>query len=292
MSRSRSEEPRGLRLEAGGGVAWKRFFDQFSHVVLVGNSHEADVEELRARLPETALFVFFNRVYKILSEPFPGHSILVSCSTDKGALIVQAGVVDLVMPLLRPGRFHGVVDMLVEPGSIRNAPADFGEDDLFVLDLGGREADFYTKGQVPTTGLYFTLWLLDLGIVPPVHLYCFTGAPSPNWRMSKAHDWSFEQGVLRYLAARGRIVIEEPNPYAGDAIARVMRRFGESDPGMVAAAFADRHEKDIAALREAAFMRKPLPVRIRAAALKLLRIVAGKRRSEAMVVAKKPSGQG
>lgn len=288
MSRSRSEEPQGLRLEPGGEVGWKRFFDQFSHIVLVGNSHEADIEALRARLPETALFVFFNRVYKVLAEPFPGHSILVSCSTDKGALIVQAGVVDLVMPLLRPGCFHGVIDMLVEPGSIRNKPADFGEDELFVLDLGGSEAGFYTKGQVPTTGLYFTLWLLDLDIAPPIHLYCFTGAPSPNWRMSKAHDWRFEQGVLRYLATRGRIVIEEPNPYADDAIVRVMRRFGEGDAGLVASAFADKHEKDIRALQEAAFMRKPLPVRIRGAALKLLRVVAGKRRSEAMVVARKP----
>lgn len=57
---------------------WCALFSRYSHVILVANSDQVNVKELQAEYPRTALFVFFNKVYKILDEQFSGHSLLIS----------------------------------------------------------------------------------------------------------------------------------------------------------------------------------------------------------------------
>lgn len=60
-----------------------------THVVLVVNSEAFDSQGRRAALPETALYVFFNNVCKVLDEPFAGHAILFARSGVMGANIVH-----------------------------------------------------------------------------------------------------------------------------------------------------------------------------------------------------------
>jgi hypothetical protein len=73
--------------ESGGpGEALSRF-EGFGRVVLVANSEAVDVADLQAR-HAGALFVFFNKVYKVLDRPFAGDALLVARSGPAGANIV------------------------------------------------------------------------------------------------------------------------------------------------------------------------------------------------------------
>ncbi len=46
----------------------------FSHIVLVANSDAVDIQAAcQAQFPSSALFVFFNKVYKVLDRPFHGQ---------------------------------------------------------------------------------------------------------------------------------------------------------------------------------------------------------------------------
>src|SRR3954463_4837873 len=51
-------------------------FAAFSTIALVANSEEVDIAALRKELPDDTLFVFFNKVYKVLDRPFDGHALL------------------------------------------------------------------------------------------------------------------------------------------------------------------------------------------------------------------------
>src|SRR5580765_5861341 len=68
--------------------AWRAIFAAFSHIVLVANSDEVRIDELQDAFPENALFVFFNKVYKVLDRPFTGNALLISRGGPRGANIV------------------------------------------------------------------------------------------------------------------------------------------------------------------------------------------------------------
>ena len=95
--------------------AWKTLLSRYSHVVLVANSEAVDFERLRSELPETALYVFFNNVYKVLDEPFAGHAVLVARSGVMGANIVHRREVGDVLRFFAGDDFLGVVNIRVSP---------------------------------------------------------------------------------------------------------------------------------------------------------------------------------
>lgn len=84
---------------------WCALFSRYSHVILVANSDQVNVKELQAEYPRTALFVFFNKVYKILDEQFSGHSLLISRAQPGGANIVYRQEVADVVKLFAPQDF-------------------------------------------------------------------------------------------------------------------------------------------------------------------------------------------
>src|SRR3954451_1554781 len=72
---------------------WRPLFAGFSAVALVANSEEVDIAALRKALPDDTLFVFFNKVYKVLDGPFDGHSLLAVRSGTGGPNILSRGEV-------------------------------------------------------------------------------------------------------------------------------------------------------------------------------------------------------
>jgi hypothetical protein len=105
---------------------WKSLLAEYSDVVLVANSDEVDIEELKRRFPDTTLFIFFNKVFKVLSEPFTRHSMLFSRSGTLGANLVKSGKVDKVLPYFDTRTFHGVVNIKAGPNEQLSPASDFG----------------------------------------------------------------------------------------------------------------------------------------------------------------------
>ena len=90
---------------------WRAIFSAFSHIVLIANSDAIDMAAVQREYPDTALFVFFNKVYKVLGKPFAGHALLISRAQPKGANIVYRGEVADVVKLLAPERFLGIMNV-------------------------------------------------------------------------------------------------------------------------------------------------------------------------------------
>ena len=76
---------------------WRPLFASYSVIALVANSDEHrlglvrgdDIDALRASLPSDTLFVFFNKVYKVLYKPFNGNALLAVRSGTGGPNILS-----------------------------------------------------------------------------------------------------------------------------------------------------------------------------------------------------------
>src|SRR5262245_25051672 len=84
---------------------WRPLFSAYSTIVLVANSGNVDVNALRAKLPVDTLFVFFNKVFRVLERPFDGNSLLVARSGLAGADIVYRREVHSVVRFFNRDRF-------------------------------------------------------------------------------------------------------------------------------------------------------------------------------------------
>ncbi|GES51894.1 3-deoxy-manno-octulosonate cytidylyltransferase [Rhizobium sp. NBRC 114257] len=209
----------------------------FSHIVLVANSDAVDISSLQAQFPETALFVFFNKVYKVLDRPFHGHSLLISRGQPRGANIVYRGEVGEVVKFFPKEYFLGIMNIRLGAEEKLNPAADFQGAPTGHLDLVGFCSDFYTEGKTPTSGFAMALWLSDLKLPGKIVLAGFSARRSQKWRVVSAHDWSFEQTFLRLFARLGKITIHGGvalNPYISLA-----QRFTEVPPDEIALAAAE-----------------------------------------------------
>ncbi|MGY5777231.1 MULTISPECIES: 3-deoxy-manno-octulosonate cytidylyltransferase [Rhizobium] len=209
----------------------------FSHIVLVANSDAVDIASLQAQFPQTALFVFFNKVYKVLDRPFHGHSLLISRGQPRGANIVYRGEVGEVVKFFPKEYFLGIMNIRLGPEEKLNPAADFQGAPTGHLDLVGFCSDFYTEGKTPTSGFAMALWLSDLKLPGAIVLAGFSARRSQKWRVVSAHDWSFEQTFLRLFARLGKITIHGGvalNPYISLA-----QRFTEVPPAEIALAAAE-----------------------------------------------------
>ena len=126
--------------------AWKALLSRYSHIVLVANSEAVDFERLRSELPEAALYVFFNNVYKVLDEPFAGHAVLVARSGVMGANIVHRREVADVLRFFTGDDFLGVVNIRVSPEENFSEESRFNGTGTRHLDLTQMIGVLYPTG--------------------------------------------------------------------------------------------------------------------------------------------------
>ncbi|MDK4731091.1 3-deoxy-manno-octulosonate cytidylyltransferase [Rhizobium sp. CNPSo 3490] len=217
--------------------AWKALLSGYSHIVLVANSEAVDLERLRSELPETALYVFFNKVYKVLDAPFVGHSMLVARSDVMGAHIVHRRETGDVLRFFGGDDFLGVVNIRV------SVEENFSETSCFEgakarhLDLTQMLADLYPIGKIATSGFAVALWLADLQLPGKILLAGFSAKRSEKWKVFDVHDWTFEQIFLRLFARMGSISMMggvDASPYSALA-----KRFPEVPPIEIAMTAAE-----------------------------------------------------
>ncbi|TFF24833.1 3-deoxy-manno-octulosonate cytidylyltransferase [Jiella endophytica] len=211
------QETKALPEDAAG---WAGFFSRFATILLVANSEAADVAALRKAYPDRVLFVFFNKVYKVLSGPFDGDSLLVARSSPAGANIVHRREVEAVCSHFPGPKFNGILNIKAIPAERLSEAAEFGDRPVGHLDLSEHFAGFYPPDYAPTTGFALALWLTEACPDARVVLAGFSAERSDRWKLFHDHDWTFEQIVLRLMARSGRIeTTGTTSPTPLDAIA-------------------------------------------------------------------------
>jgi len=196
---------------------WRAFFLGYSNIVLVANSDEVNIDELNSRFPETTLFIFFNKVYKVLSEPFTRSAILVSRSGTLGSNLVKSGKVSRVVEYFDRSSFLGIINMAIGDREKFSPASEFRGVPVRHLDLTGVFSPFYPTTSVPTSGFALCFWLANLELPATITLAGFSSKRSERYQVLDVHDWTFEQVVLRLMYRRGKIDImgrERSNPYA------------------------------------------------------------------------------
>lgn len=223
--------------DIGASQDWARLFAPYSHIVLVANSDSVDAAALKDSFPVDTLFVFFNKVYKVLDRPFEGQSLLICRGQPRGANIVYRGEVADVLKFFPGERFVGIVNARFAAEEKLNAAADFGGAPVAHLDLVGYCNDFYTEGKIATSGFAIALWLAEMRLPGRIVLAGFSARRSEKWRVVSVHDWSFEQTFLRLFARLGKISIH--GGVSTNAYAKLTERFPEIDQSAIALAAAE-----------------------------------------------------
>ncbi|MDQ0322868.1 hypothetical protein QO002_005074 [Pararhizobium capsulatum DSM 1112] len=216
---------------------WRTLFSAFSHIVLIANSEATDIAALKKVYPDTALFVFFNKVYKVLEQPFEGHSLLISRAQPNGANIVYRGEVADVVKLLAPERFLGIMNVRLQRAEKLNTQEDYLNTPTGHLDLTDFCADFYPSEKVPTTGFAISFWLVDQKIPAEIVLAGFSAKRSVKWRVVSVHDWTFEQVFLRLCARAGKVSMHDG--LAINSYAQLASRFPEFSGAEISSTFAE-----------------------------------------------------
>ncbi|MBX5143650.1 3-deoxy-manno-octulosonate cytidylyltransferase [Rhizobium lentis] len=217
--------------------AWKALLSRYSHIVLVANSEAVDFERLLSELPESALYVFFNNVYKVLDEPFAGHAVLVARSGVMGANIVHRREVGDVLRFFAGDDFLGVVNIRVSPEENFSEESGFKGAKTRHLDLTQMLGGLYPTGKIATSGFAMALWLAELQLPGKILLAGFSAKRSEKWKVFDVHDWTYEQVFLRLFSRMGAISMMggvDASPYAALA-----KRFPQVPPIEIAMTAAE-----------------------------------------------------
>ncbi|BDA84816.1 3-deoxy-manno-octulosonate cytidylyltransferase [Aureimonas sp. SA4125] len=220
---SRAKTAAALPVDADG---WASFFAGYGDIVLVANSDKVDMAALCAQFGPGALFVFFNKVYKVLSAPFGGAALLVARSSEAGANIVYRREVETVVGYFRPPGFTGILNLKAAASERFSGADEFAGSAAGFLDLSRHFEGFYPRGRLPSSGFALALWLAEQRLPGRISLVGFSGQRSQDWKLFRIHDWTFEQTVQRLLAQTGRISLVGDEAPEGD-LARIARRFPE-----------------------------------------------------------------
>ncbi|MDW6024610.1 3-deoxy-manno-octulosonate cytidylyltransferase [Mesorhizobium sp. BAC0120] len=237
------DSPVGAAKPSAGATAglsttedWRSFFASYSTIVLVANSDEVDIEALRAALPRDALFVFFNKVYKVLKRPFDGHALLAVRSGTAGVKILNRGELGDVVSYFPADRFLGILSIRAGSEEKVTPASAFGSVPAGLLDLTDHFRDFYPSDHLPSTGFALAVWLCELVPDRKTVLAGFSGKRSDRLQIFHIHDWTFEQTVQRLLVRSGRLTIanaEHPSSYA--ALTKRFPEITEADISLAAA---------------------------------------------------------
>lgn len=215
-------------------AAWRAFLASYAHIVLVANSDETDMAALERDFPQGTLFVFFNKVYKVLDGVFSRPAILVSRSGMMGANIVHRREVPEVVGHFDPNSFLGILNIIIGNDERFSTPAEFGLDRVAHLDLELVVSGFYPQGMVPTTGFGLCVWLTRLDLPARITLAGFSSRRSERWKVFDIHDWTFEQIVLRLLFRKGEIDLIGHD--REDCLAELPRHFPQFSAADIASA--------------------------------------------------------
>lgn len=181
-------------------------FAGFDAIVLVANSRDAAGVLGAAEMGRRPLFVFFNRVYRILDRPFDRDCMLVSRSSPVGSSLVYRRELDDVLSLLKGPKFHGILNVRAEVRELLSKPEEFKGNPVGFLDLVDWAKRMYPVGRrMPSTGFGLAVWLAGLNLPAPIHLSGFSGVREAEWRVYDGHDWTWEQIVLNLLYKKGRL---------------------------------------------------------------------------------------
>jgi hypothetical protein len=216
---------------------WSELFSRFSHIVLVANSDSVKIDELQAAYPDTAIFVFFNKVYKVLDRPFTGRSLLISRGQPKGANIVYRNEVAEVLRLFSPETFLGILNMRLSETERLNESADYLDTPTGHLDLVGYCGEFYPQDKLPTSGFAIAVWLAEQKVPGQIVLAGFTGQRSDKWKVVSAHDWTFEQVFLKLLARQGNVAFH--GGLAKSSYETLLQRFPEFPVSAISSTVAE-----------------------------------------------------
>lgn len=216
---------------------WRSLFAAFSHIILVANSDQVNIKELQAEYPQTALFVFFNRVYKVLDEQFSGRALLISRAQPGGANIVYRKEVAAVVKLFAPDKFLGIMNVRLSAAERLNSGSDYLDAPTGHLDLTGFCGDFYPADKVPTSGFAMALWLVTQGLPAETVLAGFSAKRSEKWRIVAVHDWTFEQVFLRLFARVGKLSMHGGT--VKNSYALLTSRFPELSPAEISSTVAE-----------------------------------------------------
>ena len=217
---------------------WRSLFVPFAQIVLVANSDVIDIASLQKAYPAgSTLFIFFNKVYKVLDAPFPEHSLLISRGSAKGANIVYRREVADVVKFFPKDHFLGIMNIRLNAEEKLNTAADFENTPTGHLDLSGFCGEFYPEDKVPTSGFAIALWLSELKMPAQIVLAGFSARRSRKWRVVSVHDWNFEQVFLRLFARLGKISVHDG--VAVNAYAALAKRFPEISSSEISLAIGE-----------------------------------------------------
>lgn len=182
------------------------FFASFDAIVLVANSRDAAEALTAPGLGERPLFVFFNRVYRIIDKPFTRDCILLSRSSPVGSSLVYRKELDDVVRLLKGPGFHGILNVRLEEREVLSKPEEFKGNPIGYLDLVEWSQRIYPLGRrMPSTGFGAAVWLAQQDLGKPIALSGFSGVRDGQWRVYDGHDWTWEQIVLHLFYKKGML---------------------------------------------------------------------------------------
>jgi len=225
---------------------WRPLFASYSVIVLVANSDEVDIDALCASLPADTLFVFFNKVYKVLDRPFHGNALLVIRSGTGGPNILTRGSADHVVGYFPSARFLGIMCVRASPVEKVTPATAFGSVPTGHLDLAEYFVDLYPSDHLPSSGFALAVWLCELDIDRRIVLAGFSAKRSQRWKIFDVHDWTFEQVVQRLLLQSGRLSIA--NALTPHSYAAVTKRFPDisaADISLAAAAILSERLENV-----------------------------------------------
>jgi hypothetical protein len=217
------------------------FFSSFDAIVLVANSRDAAGVLAAPEIGSRPLFVFFNRVYRILDRHFDRDCILISRSSPVGASLIYRKELDDVLSLLKGPKFHGILNVRAEARELFSKPEEFKDNPIGFLDLVEWARQMYPLGRrMPSTGFAVAVWLAEQKLPLPIFLSGFSGVREAEWRVYDGHDWTWEQIVLNLLYKMGKLNEFRYGKFS-DAwpVNSLLARFSDISPGELSVTAAE-----------------------------------------------------
>lgn len=202
----------GLRTEE----EWSAFFSAFQTIVLVANSDDQRLSDILRDPPPKPLYVFFNKIDRVLDGPFPHDCILVTRCNTAGSEVVYRRRLPGMMRLMPAPFFKGVVNLRAASRERLNRPEEFDDIPAGFLDLTEFLESFYPVQHTASSGFALTAWLKHIAPDLDVRLTGFSGERGFKWKVFHIHDWAFEQTALRLMEKAGLVrndIQREQDPY-------------------------------------------------------------------------------
>lgn len=208
------------------------FFAEFDAIVLVANSKDAADVLSAPDIGVRPLFIFFNRVYRILDKRFERDCFLISRSSPVGASLVWRKEIDDVLGLLKGPNFHGILNVRAEKRERFSSVEEFKNNAVGFLDLVPWAERMYPVGRrMPSTGFALAIWLAQQKMGKPIYLSGFSGVRDAEWRVYDGHDWTWEQIVLHLFYKKGLLQNFKSGKYYDDwPTENLLAEFAEVTP--------------------------------------------------------------